>query len=377
MNKRDYYEILGVDKSASAQQIKSAYRKMAKQYHPDRNKDTDAETKFKEAQEAYEVLSDDRKKAAYDKYGHAGTQGFGGGSQDYSGFGGAQGFDFGDMGSVNDIFESFFGSGFGGFSATGSSNRPHRGADLEVNIRVEFKEAIFGTEKTIKYKRKTKCSHCDGTGAKNGTSVEKCKTCGGQGRVTTVQRTFLGNFQTVVACPDCQGTGEIIKERCNYCQGNGINQVEEDFTIKIPAGIPDGVTLRFREKGNTGSKGGSYGDLYANIEIKQDSKLERKGDDIYTTMNVDAVEAVLGATKKINTVHGEKELQIPAGTQPESVLKMRQMGGPKFRGKGNGDQYVRITIKIPEKLSSKQKQLWQELYQIKDEKPGGWSSMFS
>lgn len=377
MNKRDYYEVLGIEKGSSAQQIKSAYRKMAKQYHPDRNKEADAETKFKEVQEAYEVLSDDRKRSAYDKYGHAATQGFGGSDQGYGGFGGAQSYDFGDMGSFNDLFESFFGSGFGGFSATGSSSRPRRGDDLEATVRIDFKEAIFGTEHTIHYHRKTKCNTCNGSGAKNGSSMEKCKTCGGQGRVTTVQRTFLGNFQTVVPCPDCHGAGQVIKEKCNECNGNGILQTEEDFSIKIPAGIPDGVTLRFRERGNTGHKGGEYGDLYVNIEVKPDTKLERKGDDIYTNIEVDVIDAVLGATKKINTVHGEKDLEVPAGTQPESILKMPEMGGPKFRGKGNGDQYVRVIIKIPEKLSSNQKELWQKLYQIKDEKPGVWSSIFS
>jgi molecular chaperone DnaJ len=374
MNKRDYYEVLGIEKGATAQQIKTAYRKMAKQYHPDRNKEPDAETKFKEVQEAYEVLSDDRKRAAYDKYGHAGTQGFGGSTQDYSG---SQGFDFGDMGSINDIFESFFGSGFGGFSATGSSERAHRGDDIEVSMKIDFNDAIFGTEKTIKYKRKTKCSDCNGTGAKNGSSMERCSTCGGQGRVTSIQRTFLGNFRTVVPCPDCHGSGQVIKEKCSSCFGQGIIQTEEDFTIKIPAGIPDGVTLRFREKGNTGNKGGEYGDLYVSIEVKNNSKLERKGDDIYTTINIDVVDAVLGGDLKVITVNGEKDLHIPAGTQPESILKMTGMAGPKFRGHGNGDQYVRIIIKIPDHLSAHQKELWQELYQSKGEKAGGWKGLFN
>jgi molecular chaperone DnaJ len=382
MNKRDYYEILGIEKGASAQQIKSAYRKLAKQFHPDRNKEAGAESKFKEMQEAYEVLSDDHKRTAYDKYGHAGTGSFGG--QDFSGAGGFGGFDFsnmggnvgGDAGGFNDIFEQFFGSGFGGFSNTGAP-RARRGADLEVTLKVLFNEAIFGTEKIIRYKRHAHCESCKGTGAKGGTSLETCKTCQGQGRVTQVQRTFLGNFQTVTTCPDCQGSGKIIKEKCLVCNGKGILQTEEDFKIKIPNGIPDGVTLRFSERGNTGDKGGGYGDLYVNIDIKPDTELERKGDDIYTSIEVDAVEAVMGATKKVKTVRGEQDLEVPPGTQPESVLRMAEAGGPRFRGKGNGDQYVRVIVKIPEKLSNNQKELWQKLYELKDTKPGVWESIFN
>jgi len=380
MEKRDYYEVLGTQKGATLKEIKSAYRKMAKKYHPDRNKDADAETRFKEVQEAYDVLSDERKRAAYDQYGHAGTQSFGGGG--YQGFGGSggdfNGFDFGDMGGINDIFEQFFGSSFGGFSAGGSrASRPTRGEDLEVTLHIDFKEAIFGTEKTIKYSRKTVCAACKGTGAKNGTSMETCSTCKGQGRVTQVQRTFLGNFQTVVTCPDCHGTGQRIKEKCEVCNGHGILQSEEDFTIKIPQGIPDGVTLRFKDRGNSGTKGGSHGDLFVNIDVKPNDKLERKGDDIYTTLEIDATEAVLGGQKTLPTVHGDDSLTIPSGTQPEAVLKMSGKGGPKFRGNGNGDQYVRIIVTIPKKVTPAQKELWSKLHTIKDERPGIWDSIFS
>lgn len=375
MNKRDYYEVLGIEKGASQQQIKSAYRRMAKQYHPDRNKEQDAEKNFKEVQEAYEILSDDSKRSAYDKFGHAGTQGFGG-AQDYGGFNsGMGGFDAQDFGNINDIFEQFFGSGFGGFSASGAS-RARRGEDLEVTLKIEFLEGIFGVEKVIPYKRKTQCSACSGTGAKNGSSMKQCTACQGQGRVKTVQRTFLGNFQSVVACPDCQGTGQIIKEHCTVCNGKGIIETQEDFKIKIPAGIPDSVTLRFREKGNTGHKGGGYGDLFVNIEVKPNPKLERRGDDIYTSIEIDAVSAVVGATTKVATVRGEKDLEIPPGTQPESILKMAEQGGPRFQGKGLGDQYVRVKIKIPEKLTGAQKELWQKLYEIKDEKPGFFDGLF-
>lgn len=375
MNKRDYYEILGISKNASEKEIKSAYRKLAKKYHPDRNKETGAESKFKEVQEAYEVLSDDRKKAAYDQYGHAGTQSFGGGQGGFNG--NFNGFDFGDMGSINDIFEQFFGGSFGGFSPSGRGSRPVRGEDLELNIRIDFKEAIFGTEKSFEYKRRVVCSKCKGSGAKDDTSLKTCSTCNGQGRVAQVQRTFLGNFQTVTTCPECHGQGKIIKELCPACQGSGVNDKVEDFSIKIPQGIPDGVTLRFKDKGNSGRKGGGYGDLFVNIEVKTHDKLERKGDDIFTTLNIDVSDAVLGGTKDVETVHGKEELQIPAGTQPEAVLKMSGRGGPKFRGNGNGDQYVRIIIDIPKKLTKEQKELWSKLHEIKDAKPGIFEGLFN
>lgn len=374
MNKQDYYEILGINKGASIKEIKSAYRKLAKQYHPDRNKSSDADSKFKEVQEAYEVLSDERKRAAYDQYGHAGTQSFGGGG--YSNFeGNFNGF---DMGSINDIFEQFFGGSFGGFSTSGSRrNRASRGEDLEVNLKIDFKEAIFGGEKTFDYKRRVVCKTCDGSGAKDKNSVKPCPTCNGQGRVASIQRTFLGNFQTVTTCPSCHGQGSVIKDECNVCSGSGIINEVENFTIKIPQGIPDNVTLRFKEKGNSGRKGGGYGDLYVNIEVKPHDKLERKGDDIFTILTIDAIEAVLGTTKKITTVHGEEDIVIPAGTQPEAVLKMQSRGGPRFKGNGNGDQYVRIIIEIPKKLTKEQKELWSRLLLIKDERPGIFENLFN
>jgi len=376
MNKRDYYEILGINKTASAKEIKSAYRKLAKQYHPDRNKEAGAESKFKEVQEAYEILSDERKRAAYDQYGHAGTQSFGGSG--YQGFeGNFNGFDFSDMGSINDIFEQFFGGSFGGFSTSGSGNRSVRGEDLEVNVKIDFLDAIFGTEKAFDYKRRVVCHSCHGSGAKDSSAMKTCPACKGQGRVARIQRTFLGNFQTVTSCPDCQGQGQIIKEKCPECNGQGIVNEVENFSIKIPQGIPDGVTLRFKEKGNSGRKGGGYGDLYVNIEVKPHDKLERKGDDIFTTLKLDVTEAVLGITKKVTTVHGEKDLEIPPGTQPEAVLKMEGMGGPKFRGDGKGDQYVRIIIEIPKKLTKEQKEIWTKIHEIKDVKPGFFDGLFS
>ena len=276
MNKRDYYEVLGLSKGASKQEIKTAYRKFAKQYHPDRNKAADAETKFKEVQEAYEVLSDEHKKAAYDQYGHAGTQSFGGGgASGYGGYGDFSGFDSGDFGSINDIFEQFFGGSFGGFNSSASTNRgPRRGADLEVTLKIKFEEAVFGAEKSILYNRKVVCDKCGGSGAKSKSSIVTCSSCHGKGKITQVQRTFLGNFQTITTCPTCNGTGQMIKEVCENCGGHGIMSSDQEFKIKIPQGIPDGVTLKFREMGNGGAKGGTYGDLFITIEVKEHESLE-------------------------------------------------------------------------------------------------------
>lgn len=376
MSKRDYYEVLGIDKSASKKDLKSAYRKAAKQYHPDRNKAPDAEAKFKEVQEAYDVLSDDQKRKAYDQFGHAGTEGFGGGGAGFNG----GGFGFEDMGNINDIFEQFFGggfSGFSGFSGRGPANQPKRGQDIETTVKLTFEEAVFGTEKKIDYKRKVRCNTCNGSGAKQGTTPETCPTCNGQGRVARVQQTFLGNIQTVVTCSNCGGEGKVIKEKCSVCFGNGVKEEVSNFAMKVPQGIPDGVTLRFKDRGNAGHKGGSYGDLFINIEVQPDENLERRGDDIYTDVQIDAVTAVLGDSIQVRTVHGKKELKIPAGTQPETVLKMSGDGAPRFRGKGNGNQYVRIMVTIPKSLTKEQKQLWESLNKIKDDKAGFIDRIFS
>lgn len=370
MNKRDYYEVLGVKKDASKSEIKSAYRKLAKQYHPDRNKEADAETRFKEIQEAYEILTDEQKRSAYDRFGHAGTQGFGGFDPGADqGFGG---FDFGnmDMGGIEDIFEQFFGGSFGGFGRSGSQRGPSRGQDIEVQLNLNFEEGVFGTEKTIKYKRRKVCESCKGNGSKNGTKLQTCPQCGGQGRVTVVQRTILGNIQTVTNCPQCHGRGEIIKEKCGVCDGRGLTDQDELFKIKVPQGIPDGVTLRFQKMGHGGERGGNYGDLYVNIEVKPHEKLERRGNDIYVDIIINVVTATLGGEIEVPTVHGTDKLNIPAGTQPETVIKMSGKGGPKFRGRGNGDQYVRVQVEIPKKLSREEKQLWEELRDVKDAKGG-------
>lgn len=357
MEKRDYYDVLKIKKGASKQEIKSAYRRLAKEFHPDRNKASDAEAKFKEVQEAYDILSDEQKRTAYDQYGHAGTQGFGGG-YDYSG-----GFDFNDFSGFGDIFDQFFGGSYSGFG--GGAGRPtstsKRGRDIEATLKLEFMDAVFGAEKTIEYARQGQCDICKGSGAQKGSSPIICPTCKGQGQVSRTQQTFLGNFQTVTACPECKGEGKIIKNKCPNCSGDGVKSESTTFKVKVPQGIPDGVTLKFAGRGNAGVKGGEFGALFLNIEVKPHDKFERRGDDIYLEVEIDASIATLGTSSKIPTVHGEKELVIPAGTQPESILRMEGLGSPRFRGKGNGDQYVKVQVVIPKKLSDKQRKLWEEL----------------
>lgn len=360
MSKRDYYETLGVSKSASKDELKKAYRALVKKYHPDRNKESDAEAKFKEVQEAYEVLSDDQKRKAYDQYGFAGTQAFGG----QSGFGNFEGFQGGLGGGFEDLLGSFFGSSFGGFGgAQSQTQQDNRGSDLEFTVQVEFNEAIFGTNKQIKYKRDVRCSVCSGSGAKNG-KKKTCTTCEGKGKVVQIQNTLLGRMQIVNTCPTCHGTGEMIEEKCPNCKGTGLIKSEEDFNLKIPAGIPDGVTLRFSGKGNFGRNGNNAGDLYVTIEVKEHTALERRGDDIYMDKEIDVVTAVLGGEVEVPTVHGDVYVNIPAGTQSEQVLRLKGKGGPKFRGSGNGDQFVKVIVKVPQKLTSKQRKVWEELKNI-------------
>ncbi len=361
-NKRDYYEVLGVTKSASKEEVKKAYRKLAKEYHPDRNKAADAEAKFKEVQEAYDVLSDDQKKSAYDQYGFAGTQAFGGSGSPFGGFSGAEGFS--GTGGFEDLLGGLFGNGFGGFDFGGNSRRTARndlrGADLEFTMQIEFKEAIFGTEKQVEYQRDVKCDLCNGSGAKDG-KKKQCNTCNGKGQVAQVQNTFFGRMQVVTTCPNCHGSGEIPLEECSKCKGQGINKIKDKFTVKIPAGIPEGVTLKFTEKGNYGPKGGEPGDFFVTIEVKPDKRLERRGDDIYLDQEIDVVTAVLGGEVQIPTVHGDVLMKVPEGTQPGKVLRLKEKGGPKFRGNSNGDQYVKIQVVIPSNLTKSERELWNSL----------------
>lgn len=361
--KRDYYDVLGVSKDADKSSIKKAYRKLAKKYHPDRNKEEGAEDKFKEVQEAYEVLSDDQKRSAYDQYGFAGTQGFDGVGGGYTDFGNFQ-ESFG--GSLGDLLGGFFGEGFGGFSqnpgSVGRSARP--GSDIQTEINLTFKEAVFGEEKTIKYKRYMECEVCDGSGAEDG-KTETCETCGGRGQVVQMQRTILGSMQVASTCPTCGGKGETIKNKCKTCGGNGVEQKSDEFNIKIPAGIPDGVNLKFTGKGNAGANKGGYGDLYVAINVETHPILERRGNDIYMDKKIDVTTAVLGGEIEVPTVHGNVLMKVPEGTQSEKILRLKEKGGPKFRQNGNGDQYVRLIVEIPSKLSKEEKILWEKLQELK------------
>lgn len=367
MAKRDYYEVLGVSKSASKDEVKKAYRKLAKEYHPDRNKDAGAEEKFKEVQEAYEVLSDESKRDAYDKYGFAGTQAFDGGLGGLGGLGGVEGFDFGNLGDLSDLFGSFFGSNFSGFGGQGGRGGNNRGEDIEVNLKVTFSEAIFGADKEFTYSRLNSCETCNGSGAKNG-KVKTCTKCGGRGKVAQVRQTMFGAIQTVTVCPTCDGTGQEIEEKCTTCGGAGRTKQQDKLSLKIPAGIPDGVTLRFAGKGNAGQRSGVAGDLFVSIEVESHPRLERRGDDIYLEENIDVVTAVLGGEISVPTVHGDIKIKVPAGSHTGQVMRLSGKGGPKFRGKGNADQYVRINVEIPKKLTRDQQKLWEELRNLQKTK---------
>jgi len=361
MAKRDYYEVLGLSKGADKKEIKKAYRKLAKKYHPDRNKEEGAEDKFREVQEAYEVLSDDQKRSAYDQYGFAGTQGFDGVGGGYGDFGNFS-ENFGDIGGLGDILGEFFG-GFGNQATQRAGVR--KGSDISIDIELKFEEAVFGVEKEVKYKRQNLCDVCDGTGAKN-KELKTCETCNGRGQVVNVQRTMLGAMQMVNTCSTCKGRGEIPKEDCKNCKGSGILESDEVLKINVPAGLPDGVTLRFQGKGNF-ITGGVAGDLHANFNVESHTVLERRGNDIYMDKEIEVVDAVLGAEVKVPTVHGDVLMKVPEGSQSEKVLRLKEKGGPKFRGNGNGDQYVRLIVKIPTKLSNKEKKLWESL---KEQSPG-------
>lgn len=374
---KDFYEVLGVNKDADKSEIKKAYRRLAKEKHPDRNKSENAEAEFRQVQEAYEVLSDENKRKAYDQYGKAGVSGFGGagsggfGGFDQGGFGGfSRGFSGANAEDISDIFEQFFGSGFGGFGGNARSEATTRGADIEATLRIGFDEAVFGKYKTLNYKRFETCGQCKGVGAKSREDVSTCKQCKGSGRVTRVRQSFLGTIQTAETCGTCGGSGKIIEHKCSKCQGEGRVEVEEEFKLKVPPGIPDGVTLRFRDRGNAGKRGGNSGDLYVTIEVEQDPDLERRGDDIYSEIEIPITTAVLGGEEEIRTVRGEVTIKIPAGTTHGKVLRLSEKGGPKFRGSGNGDHYVKINLEIPQRLTKKQRQLWEELDELKDDKPG-------
>lgn len=354
-NKRDYYEVLGLSKGASEQEIKKAYRSLAKKYHPDMNKSADAEEKFKEINEAYEVLSDPQKKATYDQFGHAGMDG-----SDFGGFGNA------DFGDINDIFGSFFGGGgFGGFgSSRRSNNGPRRGQDRYMQMRVSFLDAIFGKTETIKIDVEETCPDCGGSGAHSKDDIKVCSRCNGSGTVVTQQRTAFGVFQSQGVCPDCGGTGKTILKKCSRCNGKGYERKKVEVEVKIPAGIQSGQQLRVPNKGERGINGGANGDLFIEIVVSRHEFFNREGKNIYINIPISSVDATLGCTLDVPTVYGDVELNIPAGTQNNTQFRLKGKGVKDLRGGDQGDQYVQVNIEIPKKLSKEEKELYEKLRTI-------------
>ncbi len=355
-NKRDYYEVLGLSKGASEQEIKKAYRTLAKKYHPDMNKEPGAEEKFKEINEAYEVLSDPTKKANYDQYGFAGMDGAGG-------FGGFSNADFGD---INDIFGSFFGSGFGGFggSSRRSNTGPRRGQDRYMQMRISFMDAIFGKNETIKIDVDETCPDCMGTGAHSKEDIKSCSRCNGTGTVVTQQRTAFGVFQSQSVCPECGGTGKKIVRKCSRCNGKGYEHKRVEVDVKIPAGIQSGQQLRVSGKGERGSNGGSNGDLFIEILVGRHDYFTREGKNIYIDVPISSVDAALGCTIDAPTVYGDVELNIPAGTQNGTQFRLRGKGVKDIRGGDQGDQFVQVHVEIPKKLSREEKELYEKLRSV-------------
>lgn len=373
---KDYYEVLGVDKSASDDEIKKAYRKLAKQWHPDANLDNkaEAEAKFKEVGEAYEVLSNPQKRKNYDQFGSAdgpsfGGSGFGGyGASGFSGFSG----DFGDV-DLGDIFSSFFGGGFGGRSSSRSANpnAPRKGNDLEANITISFEEAFKGVTKEFKINKNVKCEDCDGKGAKKGTSVDTCPNCHGTGKVSTTQRIGgFGAFQTVHDCEKCRGTGKIIKEPCEKCGGKGEYRKTVSISVTIPAGVDNGQSLVLRGKGEPGKNGGPDGDIYLNVKVKNTTPFEREGDNVRLTVPITITQATLGGILKIPTVDGSNiDYEISSGTQSGDEFVLRGKGFSGIHSKMPGDLIFNVQVQTPKKLTKEQRELFESLAKTMNEQP--------
>ena len=375
--KRDYYEVLGVNKNATDDELKKAYRKLAKKYHPDANPNNkkEAEAKFKEVNEAYENLSDPQKRRMYDQFGHNGPQGFGGAGGPFGGQNGyysytSSGFDgFGDFGDLGDIFSSFFGGGFGGRNSS-KQRGPRKGADLNVRMDITFEQAFLGVEKEIIITRDEECIHCHGSGAKTGTSPVKCPTCNGTGKVTGVQNTILGQMQTTRTCTACHGTGEIINEPCENCRGKGKVRKQPKIKVKIPAGIDDNQTVVLRGEGEPGEKGGPKGDLYITVKIKRHSIYTRKGNNVLCEVPITITQAALGAELEIPMVDGTKEkYKIPEATQTGSKFTIRNKGFKSINSTSYGDFIFTVTVQTPKRLSKEQRDLLVQLARTMNEQP--------
>ena len=361
---KDYYKILGVEKNASAEDIKKAFRKLAHQYHPD--KQGGDEAKFKEVNEAYQVVGNAEKRKQYDQFGADFDKqgGFGGGMnwEDFMraarGQGGAQGFNF-DFGGADlgDLFGDLF--GFSGRS--GQGRRQRRGNDIQVDVELDFREAVFGVEKEIRLTKNNACDVCNGSGAEPGSALKTCAQCGGQGQVRQVQRTILGAMQTVTTCPTCEGAGKMPEKKCKHCGGDGRVRGESNYKVKIPAGIDDGGTIRLSGKGESAATGGTAGDLYVVVHVRGDKKFNREGDDIYSEARISYPQAVLGDKIEIETVDGVKKMVIPESTQSHQQIRLKGLGVPNVHGRGRGDHYVRVIVDVPKKVSRGARKLLEEL----------------
>lgn len=347
MAQRDYYEVLGISRDATAEDIKNAFRNLARKYHPDVSKEPDAEEKFKECNEAYAVLSDVERRAAYDRYGHAGVNGIGG-MPDFSTI------DF------SDIFEEFFGfGGMGGGSRR--KNAPRRGADLSYAVQLEFEQAVFGIDKEVAITRDEVCAACKGTGSEPGTSPVSCSNCGGHGEVRQVRQTFLGSMVQVTTCPTCQGKGTIIQSPCKVCRGSGLERRTTTKLIKIPAGVDNGTQIRLAGEGQPGVNGGPHGNLYIEIRVKPHKFFRRKDDDILLDLNINVAQATLGAEIEVPTLDGMEALTIPPATQPGKIFKIRNKGVPHLRSSGRGDQLIIVGVEIPAQITAEQRTLFENL----------------
>jgi molecular chaperone DnaJ len=350
MTDRDYYEILGVPKNAGSEDLKAAFRRLARQYHPDANKSPDAEERFKEINEAYSVLSDDQKRAAYDRFGHAGVRGPGG-ATDFN-------VDFSDFA---DIFGDLFGFGGFGRQSRRSRNAPRRGSDLQYRLDLTFEESVFGVEKEIEITRDEVCSTCNGSGAEPGTSPVRCATCNGSGEVRQVRQTILRSMVQVATCPTCNGQGETIATPCHICQGRGLERRTRKKVVSVPGGVDTGTQIRLASEGQPGINGGPNGNLFVVVQVKSHQYFKRREYDILLDLNVNIAQATLGAEVEIPTVDGPTSLRIPSGTQPGKILTLRGKGVPHLRGNGRGDQLVIVNVDIPTRLTAEQRQLFEQL----------------
>lgn len=363
MEKRDYYDVLGIGQSASPDEIKKAFRKKAVEHHPDRGGD---ETKFKEANEAYEILSNPEKRKRYDQFGHAGVgNSAGNDGNPYGGFGGSQNvnFDFGDLG-LGDIFNSFFGGGQ-------RQNQPSRGRDVETDVIIGFEQAVFGTEVELNLVMDVTCGHCKGKLAEPGYEMKECGTCKGSGQVVSVTRTIFGNIQQATICPTCHGSGKVPEKECSVCKGKGTERKNQEITLKVPAGIDDGATIRLREHGEA-IAGGPRGDLYVNVRVKAHKEFTREGDLILSQESVPMVDAALGAEMNVQTVDGPVRMKVPAGTQSGTDFKLSGHGVPHLRGGTRGAHIVTVNVETPSKLSKKQQELLEQFASEDPPRKGFW-----